>query len=152
MLPPSRSEKTCISSGGAGGTITVTIGSTTFPAEAFEIHILSAMTNPQSTTTTSSFSFATQTSASVVIDQLASGITLTASVGSLQSATFVPVSSVVGASTNLKITMTPTHNIPAGSIIKVTFPKWNPNANSPTDYLQGSISCSTSSPLSSASI
>jgi len=35
---------------------------------------------------------------------------------------------VVGATTALEIRFKATHSIPAGSIIQVSFPKWNPLA------------------------
>ena len=56
----------------------------------------------------------------------------------------------MGATTNLEIRFKATHDIPIGSQIKVTFPKWNPSASSPSEYFQGGISCSTVAVLSAS--
>ena len=55
----------------------------------------------------------------------------------MSSATLVPTSLIVGASTTLTVTFTPAHSIASGGYIKVTFPKWNPSASSANqlDYL-----------------
>ncbi len=100
-------------------------------ADAFEIHIDGVLTNPTSTTPTSTFSIFTYTSTNTVIDSLDSNIFLTATEGSLQSSSLTPQSTVVGGSTSLDIRFRPTHAIPAGGTIRVSFPKWNPSATSP---------------------
>ena len=136
----------CVAS---GKTITVGIGSQL--TSIFELHISNAVTNPSSTTPTSTFKFASYDASNNILDQQNSGIFLTASTGSMSSVTLTPASDVIGFTSTLTVRFTPNHPIPAGASILVTFPKWNPSASSSNqrDYLQGAVSCQNVANLNS---
>lgn len=91
------------------------------------------MINPPSTTLTSTFTLQTQSSAGGALDSQTSNIYLQATAGSLTSFSLIPFSNVVGESTVLRVTITIANKLLSGGMIKVAFPKWNPNALISTD-------------------
>ena len=111
----------------SGNVITAVLGSTSLPAGYFQINIAYVI-NPPSGTVTSSFLFETQNSSGTTLDSQSSGIVLQATSGSLTSVTLTPSSSVVGDTTTLTVAIKITNKVLAGGKVKVTFPKWNPNA------------------------
>ena len=125
-----------------GTVITVTLGSTSLSAGFFQLNIAKVV-NPPSATLTSTFTLQTQSSSGGALDSQTSNIYLQATAGSLTSFTLTPFSNVVGESTVLKITITIANKLLSGGMIKVAFPKWNPNALISTD-IQSMIG--TSSP------
>lgn len=108
-------------------TITATLASNLGAGVFFQINIPS-FTNPDSTLTTSTFEFRTYNAAGTVLDSRTTGIVLTATAGSLASATMTPTSLVVAASNTVNFNITTTHKITKGGSIQVKMPKWNPNA------------------------
>lgn len=103
------------------------MGSTALPAGYFQINIASVI-NPPSGTATSTFLFETQDSSGNTLDTQTSGIVVQATAGSLTSVSLTPSSNVVGDTTTLTVAIRITNKILAGGKVKVTFPKWNPNA------------------------
>ena len=104
---------TVIRSGGSGqtGARTITIGN-------------NKVKNPSSAGMTGPYSIATTTNSDVNIDTV-SGVTgsnITASAGSLTSASVVPASLITNANSNVVATFTATNNIPANGKIKIIFP------------------------------
>ena len=114
--------------------ITVTLGSTSLSAGFFQLNIASVV-NPPSTTETDSFLFETQDASGTVLDTQTSSITLQATAGSLTSVTLSPSSDVVGANNTLTVTIVLAHAVIAGGKVKLTLPKWNPNATVSSEIL-----------------
>jgi hypothetical protein len=111
----------------SGNVITATLGASSLPASFFQLNY-SFVINPPSTTTTGSFQFETTDASSNTLDTQTNNIFLTATAGSIASSTLTPTSQVVGATTTLTVSMTTSNKVLAGGKVKVTFPKWNPNA------------------------
>lgn len=85
--------------------------------------IINSVANPSTTTPTSSFVIITyyQDSASVV-DQLLSGLTVTAASVPLRSVMVTPGSLIVGQLTNYTVMIQIANALPAGSVIQVKIP------------------------------
>lgn len=81
-----------------------------------------SITNPQSTLPTDSFQISLKTSSGDSIATVTSGITYTATTGTISSMTAVPDISTVGVTTSVKFSFKPTHKIPVSSRILVTLP------------------------------
>ena len=116
----------------SGRVITATLGTTSLPAGFFQLNI-SKVINPPSATLTTTFLFETQNSSGGSLDSQTSNIFLQATAGTLTSFTLTPSSNVVGESTVLKVSITIANKLLAGGMIKIAFPKWNPNALISTD-------------------
>ena len=104
---------------------------------------IQGFTNPATTTSTSSFTVETQDNTGAALDSRTTGITLTATVGTLTAATMTPESDVVGEITTVTFSITLAHDIPTGGSISISFPKWNPDATSGTIFsmIQGTYAC-----------
>ena len=111
----------------SGNVITTVLGSTALPAGYFQFNIASVI-NPPSATASPTFKFETQNSSGTTLDTQTTGIVVQATSGSLASVTLTPTSLVVGDTTTLTVSIKITNKVLAGGKIKVTFPKWNPNA------------------------
>ena len=104
---------------------------------------IQGFTNPATTTSTSSFTVETQDSTGAALDSRTTGITLTATVGTLTAASMTSESDVVGEITTVTFNITLAHDIPTGGGISISFPKWNPDATSGTIFsmIQGTYAC-----------
>ena len=78
-----------------------------------------------------------------MIDTVLTSFHLTASTGILKSLSFTPTSLVVGALTSVMIDFSLANPLLAGSSIQVSFPLWNPQANSTLQLplIQGPYLC-----------
>lgn len=83
----------------------------------------STIANPFTIKTTSSVSIYVKDSSQYSIAQITSGVTYTATTGSLTGVTLTPASTVVSAVTSISLTFLPTHQLTAGtSQISITLP------------------------------
>ena len=81
-----------------------------------------SITNPSSTKTTDSFQLLLKTSSGASIATKTTGITYTASEGSITAMSATPDATTVGISTSVLFSFKPTHKIPVSSQLKVTIP------------------------------
>jgi hypothetical protein len=80
------------------------------------------ITNPLSIKITDSFQILLKTSGGFSISQITSGVTHTATVGTITSMSAIPDATTVGTSTSVLFSFKPTHKIPVSSQIIVTLP------------------------------
>lgn len=139
MIEPPTITATCTGSSSTR-TINVTLNSALSAATFFQIDV-SGFTNPDSTTTTATFQVKTYNSTGSSLDERLTNIFLTATAGSLTVATITPSDLTVAASNTVNFNITATHKVTAGGSIRVTMPKWNPNASTANQLsmIQGSF-------------
>lgn len=98
----------------------------------FEVK-LNEVFNPKSDKPTGSISISVTTSSGSVIDSdnTSSETIITASPATVASVAIASSNQIVGAAANFTFILTPTYNVPAGSVLQVKFPYWN-SAMSPS--------------------
>ena len=103
-------------------TITIDIN-TIVPAGTNYTIVINSVTNPATTTTTSSFVIYTYYQDSIsLVDQLLSGLTVTATSVPLRSVIVTPVSLIVGQLTSYNVMIQIANMLPASSIITIQIP------------------------------
>lgn len=91
--------------------------------------VIPGVTNPNSTSLTSSFQLFTLDANQAVLDQQTNSIFLQATAGSLLQASLASTSQYVGdTSNNITVTFTTSNPVDANGTIKLAFPYWNPQA------------------------
>ncbi|CAG9329240.1 unnamed protein product [Blepharisma stoltei] len=90
--------------------------------------VLGSITNPKSTTQTSSILITTLSSSGSVIDTSDpndTNLAIQATSVSMNAASIFPASTIIGAQSTWTFIYTPQFESPSGSIIYITFPSWN---------------------------
>lgn len=104
--------------------------------------------NPGSTLVTQSLQLFTLDSGSSQIDVKTTGILPSITPGTLQNAQLSSLSQVAGANSFLLVHFTTQHSVPAGSVIMLSFPKYNAQEGAQSYQLKSMIS--TNQPTCSA--
>ena len=110
---------------------------------------VASIINPQYSKTTSSISITSQTSGGTTIDSSNGSFTVTATPGAL-GVTLTSATYTVGATENLKISLTLTNSISPDGKIVIVLPKWNTSSPSPSSiFASGNPVCTAVTNISS---
>jgi len=120
-------------------------------ATSFELTFEDCVTNPSSTLETSSFTFELFSDSSSRVEEISSGLTLSATPDTLASFQMTPLSKVLGDSTSVEIAFQPKNRIPVNGYLQLVVPVWNNQApeGSQLSFIQGAYECQPEAVLSS---
>ena len=88
----------------------------------FIIFVVSSVTNPNTTQTSDGFGYASFDASGSGIEAVTSGVTITATPGTINSASVTPTVTTIRETTSYTFTFQTSNDVPVGAIIYITFP------------------------------